>query len=123
MSDGCVFHEKLEQRVSDVEDEISELKTKQLLDNQKFTMILENLSKLPDAINNMEKTLIGMQEEIKRSGDKTESLEKKFDKLNAKVCEIDEDGKFDIRKWIRQNFIALVLAVTGVGAWISTLIK
>ena len=35
MGENCAFHEKLEGRVSDVEDDIANLKTKQLLDTQK----------------------------------------------------------------------------------------
>jgi predicted nucleic acid-binding Zn-ribbon protein len=132
---GCAFHEKLEQRVSDVEDEIVDLKTKQLLDTQKSDMLFENTMKaisdlsgaiksLKDTNKDIQETLRGMQNEIKDSNRKADDVKEQLEKLDAKVCQIDSEGQFNIRTFLQKNFpiiIGLVMGGTGIFAWINAL--
>lgn len=123
MENQCFHHDRMEKRLCEIEDDVSDLKIQTKLDSQKFTMLLENLAQLPEAITDMKNSLILMNNEIRSSGEKTESLEKKLDKLDAKVSSIDEDGKFSILKVIKQNFIAIVMFASGISLWAANFLK
>jgi len=124
MENVCVFHETFEKRLDKVEEHGTEIDNKinliekdTLLDRQKFSMLLDNLSKLPEAINEMNKTMRDMQDEIKSSGDKTTSLEKSMKKLTEKVDTIDEEGKFSIRGFIKEHFVGVIISVSCLVAY------
>ena len=136
MGENCAFHEKLEGRVSDVEDDIANLKTKQLLDTQKSNMLFENTMKaisdlsgaiksLKDTNKDIQETLRGMQNEIKDSNKKADGVKEQLEKLDAKVCQIDSEGQFNIRIFIQKNFpilVGLIMGGTGIYAWVNALI-
>lgn len=142
----CMAHEgfdirmkNVERCVESVDKRLTVIEKDTALDTQRLTLILDSMSeslpKLADAINSIEKTMLSMQTEIVKSGEKTETLEKnfgdktdilekKFDILDAKVTKIDYEGQFNIRVWIKENFIPIVCFVTGISgliAWVSTL--
>lgn len=129
---GCAYHEKLEQRVSEVESEVVDLKTKQLLDIQKSDMLFENtmkaISDLSGAINSLkqtnkdiQETLRGMQNEIKDSNKKADGVKQQLEKLDAKVCQIDQNDKISILEFIKKNFITIIIFSSGVVFWIKAL--
>lgn len=136
MAERCEKHGEFELRLGNVEKKtyeidiqvdvidtrVDELEKSTALDNQRFTLVLENLSGLPKAMNDIKEALVLMKGEIKSAGDQTARLEQKVDKLDKKVCAIDNDGKLNLREWIKQNFIPLAIAVSGIVAWASTLI-
>lgn len=129
MAERCERHGEFELRlgnaekkIDDVDIRVDKLETTTALDNQKFTLILENLSGLPSAMSDIRETLILMKNEIREAGDKTDRLEHKFDKLNDRVCQIDSEGKLNLREWIKSNFIPLAIAISGILAWASTLV-
>jgi len=132
MGENCAFHEKLEGRVSDVEDDIANLKTEQLLDIQKSDMLFENtmkaISDLSGAINSLkdtnkdiQETLRGMQNEIKDSNKKADGVKEQLEKLDAKVCRIEENDKFSILELIKKNLVAIIIFSSGIGFWLKTL--
>ena len=129
---NCSLHGEIELRLGSAEKDIENingrvdvLEKTTALDNQKFTMLLENLSKLPDAINDMKDTMLLMQNEIKETNRKTDDMKTQIQKLNDKVCAIDSEGQFNIRIFIQKNFpilVGLVMGGTGIYAWINALI-
>jgi len=127
---NCSLHGEIELRLGSAEKDIENidgrvdvLEKTTALDNQKFTMLLENLSKLPDAINDIKDTMLLMQNEIKETNRKTDDMKTQIQKLNDKVCAIDSESMFNLRIWLKQNFISIILAVTGVSAWVTYFIK
>ena len=136
MADKCEKHGEFEIRLGNVEKKIDEIDTQvdaidtrvdtlersTALDNQRFTLVLENLSKLPQAMDDIKDALVLMKGEIKSAGEQTTRLEQKVDKLDRKVCSIDDESKLNLREWIKQNFIPLAIAVSGIIAWASTLV-
>lgn len=132
--ENCALHEGFEKKigeivnhVEDVDKRVISLEKNTALDIQRLTLLLENLAKLPEAIDLMRDSLNSMQTEIKSSGEKTESLEKKLDDLNVKVCKIDENNTFSINGFIKEHFIGVIVGCVAISAfgtyWISNVIK
>lgn len=122
----CLFHELHEKKLDDFDKRINDLETKTALDTQRFTMILENLSELPGAIKCMERSMCSMQREIETSNKKTDSMKEQLEKINAKVNQIDNEGKYNIRQFASNNFTQIVIGVAIISAvvtaWIGKLI-
>lgn len=138
MDEKCISHDGFEIRLNNVEKDIKNvekhvgkidirvevLEKNTALDNQKFTMLLENLGKLPDAINDMKDAMILMQGEIKDTNRKTDDMKEQIQKLNDKVCAIDDEGQFNIRIFLQKNFpilVGLIMGGTGLYAWVNAL--
>jgi len=136
--ENCLHHEGFNKRLEDNEETIEridykvvELEKHTALDSQRFTMLLENVSSalgnLSVCIGNMEKTnrsiettLISMQHEIVKSREQTETLDEKVDglnnkvdtkinDLNAQVYKINSENVFNIRLWVREHFIGVLV--------------
>ena len=129
MDERCEKHGEFELRLGnaekeiyDIDNRVDKLETSTALDSQKFTLVLENLTGLPQAMIDIKETLILMQGEIRAAGEKTSRLETKFDTLNKRVCDIDENSKLNVVGWIKANFIPLAIAISGIIAWASTLV-
>lgn len=128
MGESCVKHGEIEVRVERAEKDIVDLQdeTKDIsgrvvklekhtaLDSQKFTQILESLSGLPDAIKDIHESLLIMNKEIKDSGNQIKELKEHVER-------IDDEGKFNIRLWVKRNFIPIATFATGTGMIISSL--
>ena len=104
----------LEYTTRDLDDRVTELDKNTAVSLASISKSLEILSKLPDSYNSMEKTMIAMQAEISNAGVKTDSLEKKVDSLSQSIKSIDEDGKVNIRKYLKDNWFKVVIAISAV---------
>jgi chromosome segregation ATPase len=126
----CLYHTDHENRIAKTEDSVSELYGKfNDVDkaNTRLEVILENLSKLPEAIASLtssmisiEKNMISMQGEIENNSDKFISLEKKLDGLKDKVGCIDDKDKISILELLKKNWFQII---TFVGLLYSLLKK
>lgn len=112
----------MDEYVDGVDRRVTKLEKNTALDAQRFTLILENLSRLPDAIDSIKDSLVTMQMEIKNANDKTDSLKEKIEKLNNKVCQIDEEGSFNIRQTIKDHFVLAIVFVAGFSIYASTVL-
>lgn len=130
----CLFREGFERRLSTSEEfiigvdrRVVMLEKNTALDSQRFSMILENLSKLPEAMIDIKNSLLLMQEEIKRSGDKTESLENKLDVLDKKVCTINDENNFNIRLFLKDHIVGVIIgtcSLVAIGSfWLSNFVQ
>ena len=121
MEHECKYHtdhesriKKLQDDYDDLDDRVTELDKDTAVNTQMILSSLKNLEKLPETMSNISKTMISMQGEISKSNERIGDLDTKFNSLSKKIDEVDEEGKFNIRKWIRDNWIALsVLIVAG----------
>lgn len=132
MENPCIYHEKLEQRLSYVESDVTGLKTQTALDSQKSDLLFKNtmtvISDLSAAIKSLESTnkdiqdtLRGLQDEIKDSNRKADEAKVQLEKLDAKVCQIDSEGQLNLRETFRKYFIPVLLFVSGFAALIKGL--
>lgn len=62
-----------------------------------------------------------MQNEIKDSNRKADDVKEQLEKLDAKVCQIDENDTFSVLEFIKKNLVAIIIFSSGIGFWLKTL--
>lgn len=114
----CKFHsdhsnriKKLEKDCDNLDDRVTELDKNTAVNTQVILSSLKNLERLPDTMIEISNTMISMQGEISKSNERIGELDNKFNLLKDQIDEVDEDGKFNIRKFLKDNWISLVVAV------------
>lgn len=122
MDNVCNFHsdhvtriKKVEKTCEELDDRLTDLDKTSAVTNQEVKDALKNLSKLPSVMEEINRTMLSMQKEISVSNQRIGDLDGKFNSLSNKINEIDEDGKFNIRKCIKDNWLGIVM---GAGALI-----
>lgn len=116
MMHECIYHTDHESRVKELEAGYKDLKNlfteldkNTAVSNEKILGALSNLEKLPETMIEISKTMVSMQGEITKSNEHMSSLDRRVTTLSKKLEEVDEDGKFNIRKWIKENWVALCI--------------
>ena len=114
----CKFHsdhnnriKKLEKDCDNLDDRVTELDKNTAVNTQVILSSLKNLERLPDTMIEISNTMISMQGEISKSNERIGELDNKFNLLKDQIDEVDEEGKFNIRKFLKDNWISLVVAV------------
>ena len=72
----------------------------------------------------MKDAMIFNAREIKDTNRKTDDMKEQIQKLNDKVCAIDDEGQFNIRIFLQKNFpilVGLIMGGTGLYAWVNAL--
>lgn len=64
--------------------------------------------------------MLSLKENVVKLEDKVDN---KFDSVNGRIREIDEEGKFNVRKWILGNLPAIIIALSFAGYMIANFIK
>ena len=77
------------------------------------------IKSLKDTNKDIQETLRGMQNEIKDSNKKADGVKEQLEKLDAKVCQIDENDKFSILEFIKKNLVAIIIFSSGIGFWLK----
>jgi hypothetical protein len=132
--------ERLEERFTRTEDKVAMLDKNVAVYSAIFERTLQVHEKLSLAIDRLsettaglEKILVGVLQDIKRNAEAQEKnelhinkiesvtdrkieeldskLHKKLESLDGKLNTVDEKGKFDILKFIKDNFTSIVLAI------------
>lgn len=113
----CKFHsdhsnriKKLEKDCDNLDDRVTELDKNTAVNTQVILSSLKNLERLPDTMIEISNTMISMQGEISKSNERIGELDNKFNLLKDQIDEVDEDGKFNIRKFLKDNWISIVVA-------------
>ena len=118
---------KVERDIEVLRDKIVEIDKTTSVTSQSILCTLKNLENLPSTMSEISDTMIRMQSEISKSNEKVGELDVKFNSLNNRMILVDEDGKFNFRKWIGKNAVAIAVGITalmGYGAWwISNLFR
>ncbi len=77
-----------------------------------LTSLCTNMSDLPNTIQNLDKTMALMQQNLENLNDKFDKLQEDNNKRDAaqskEIQELDEKSKLDIVKWIRDNWFKVV---------------
>jgi uncharacterized coiled-coil protein SlyX len=123
----------LEDKVNNMDKEISiftvyrgtiDQNTKSIRSLESSNVILERLSvvidKLSDAVAQIQITLVTMGNKLTENSDDIAGVKNDVGKLKESVEEVDEKGKFDFIKIIRDNAIPLMLG--GGAAYIFSVI-
>ena len=119
-----------EQRFKNIEDDVSEIKgnvfdltskvTKMDKDsavaNSTFATALENLGTLPDILSEIRFSNKIMRKDV-------DSTIKDIDSIKKQLNSVDDEGKVNIRVWIRDNWLSAVLAIGGIIAIIANFSK
>lgn len=132
--------EKLEERIDKTDERVSGLDKSVAVYSAIFEKNLQmqeklsaSIDKLSDTTVGLQGTLIGVQAELRKSSEEQEDnlekiksleettgrridlveseLRKKFGILQKDVEEVEERGKFDFLKFIKENLISLVLGI------------
>ncbi|WP_206459455.1 hypothetical protein [Anaerovorax sp. IOR16] len=121
----CPFHpdhenriKKLEKDVEDLDNQFTKLDKSTAVKQEKIFTILEALSKIPETMESMKNTMVEMQREIRDSSTKMDALERNVDSLKnqvtdtrEKIDKVDDEGKFNIRLWIKNKWFWLSLGL------------
>ena len=123
-----------EQRISASEDKIVEMDKTVAVSINGINTSLKSLSDLPslvsavsDVMTKMGTTMELMQVELRRNTEAVANLEKdtalKFSEMQKDIRRVDEEGKFNLRIWFRDNWLKLIIgggAITAVAKFLST---
>ena len=122
MENICNFHsdhvtriKKLEKDCEDLDDRVTDLDKSTAVNTQMIFSSLKNLEKLPETMIDISKTMVSIQNELSNSNERIGELDNKFNSLKKQINDVDEEGKFNIRKCIKDNWIGIVM---GAGALI-----
>lgn len=110
---------KLEAEVDNLGDMFTRLDKENAVTQQKIFSTLESLAKLPETMVSIKDAMVGMQTEITTSNVRmgnleanVNSLSAQVSKANERITEVDEDGKFNLRKFMQKHTFEIVLALT-----------
>lgn len=127
---NCPYHADHNQRIKKLETHYDELDDRVTALDKDFAVskteifgAIKSLDKLPDTMNEIGKTMRSMQEEIRKSNDRMEGMEAKLTTLDNKMTQIDEDGKFNIRLWLKRNWISILVILAILGYLWSDILK
>lgn len=133
----CPKHEEHERRIGTLETDLNGLgkRVTQLdkdfaVSKESITQSIQNLSRLPETLEKMNDSMISMQRSLDDNNRKTDGfgedvkeLRSEVRHLNDKVDAINEEGKFNVRKYLRDNWAALLIGVGGLIAAGSQFLK
>ena len=91
---------ELKGNVSELADKVNSIDKTVAVKNNEFEKAIASLSTLPDILTELQFS--------------NKSIRKDVDHMESQVDSIDSEGKFNIRVWLRDNFISAVLAIGGV---------
>lgn len=126
----CLYHTdhenrivKNERSITELDNRVTDLDKDHAVSKTEILGVLRNLEKLPETMAQISTTMVSMQGEIQSSNDRMGRLENKFNSLDTRISQVDEDGKFNIRKWIRDNWIGLSIGLAALIYFGSEFIK
>lgn len=119
----------LDDRVNEIDKIVAVQQEKWIAVTDKLTNAIMPLSNaildLSKSTNEMQRSMENMQIELKNNtkeiADVKSSLDNKIKDVKKDVCdyknkvdEIDEDGKINIRKWIKNNWFPFIIGVSAL---------
>ncbi len=111
--------ENHEDRISDSENKLVDMNVSFQVSFAKTSAALEKLSDLPVAIASMQNTNEEVRLSLTQLGNQVDNLEGGVKRLDDKVCGlsnkvevIDEEGKHNIRKYIRDNWPIILVGIS-----------
>lgn len=121
----CAKHEEHERRITELEEDIDNINDKvNKLDKDlavtttSILQTLEGLKRLPEVLDSIKDTMTGMQTTIVKTGQKTDDLATQVKSLSDTVKTMDDEGKFNIREFIKKHWVSIIL-VLGALVWFA----
>lgn len=136
--ENCPYHtdhntriNHLEKSVENLDNRITDCEKSSAVMTERIANALDNLSRLPEAIDRLKETNIKLENKIDNVNNKVNGLTKDFEGIKSEIKIIDNDGKINIRRGFRDWFvkhwveIVIVLALASYIAkdFISSLVK
>lgn len=110
------------EEIKDLKDDIANIKIDLNTNNILTKQSIDVTRKLSDTMDSVKDAMVNIgnklgetertNQELKKS---VQCLSGKFEKLETKVEESEDRGKFDYLLWFKQNFIALIMAGGVIG--------
>lgn len=110
------------EEIKDLKDDIANIKIDLNTNNILTKQSIDVTRKLSDTMDSVKDAMVNIgnklgetertNQELKKS---VQCLSGKFEKLETKVEESEDRGKFDYLLWFKQNFIALIMAAGVIG--------
>lgn len=111
-----------EERISKMERDITEVKTTQTFLKEMLERNTETNEKLVGTLNKVEQSMISINDNLqvqskeisairKELDETTNSFDKKIASVESKVESIDDDGKFNIRLFLKNYFPWIVVTI------------
>ena len=89
------------QDLNKLRDDFNALKEDYAITKTGIIDTMKKLEGMPEAINNLEKTLLVLSKNIESNDEKTDKIGKNVEYLQKKINENEEKGKFDILSYLR----------------------
>lgn len=125
---------QLRQDVNELQKDVSEIKGTQPLFKEMLQRNINTQENLARALNEIEKSMILIQNNLQTQQNEITAIKadmenntshfvEELDKFNSKLLKVDEEGKFNIRTFIKSYFPWIVIII-GIGvSYLSKFIK
>lgn len=123
MIEHCKYHIDHDNRIRHMENTIHELSERitaqerhDAVVSERMTTALDQLAKLPDAIHALNDSTIALAHRVDGMQHDINDIKTDLNSVRTKINTIDEESKFNIRKWFKDNWIALSVGLSGLAA-------
>lgn len=123
---ACPYHMDHENRIKnnesnvvDLDDRVTRLDKETSVALAKMTAAVEQLSKLPEIIDLMRKSLEQNNNETKILGNNVDKLTNKIDTMEKRVTDIDNKDKVSILVWLSKNWFTIVITAGMLILWLK----
>lgn len=121
--ENCPYHAdhdnriaRLEKNIDELDDRFIDCERNSAVTAERVANALENLSRLPEAIDSLKETNIKLENKIDNVDNKVNGLTKDFEGIKTEIRVIDDDGKINFRRgfknWFVKNWISVAIAIT-----------
>lgn len=120
--------------ISQLQQEVAEIKAIQPTLQRTLERNVEAHEKLVDTLHEIDKSMVSIRNRLEAQSKDIESIKIEMDRtqqnFNDKICSveqkinaIDEDGKFNIRAFLKNYFPWIVIGVGIIGLLVSNYVK
>lgn len=123
-----------EQRISKIEQDVAEVKTSQTFLKEMLERNTKTNEKLVATLSQVEQSMVSINDNLrvqskeistikKELDNTTNNFDKKISMVENKIDSIDEEGKFNIRLFLKNYFPWIVVTVGMVANFLSKLLS
>lgn len=121
MIENCKYHTDHDNRIRRLENETHELNERisaqerhDAVVSERMTTALDQLAKLPDAIHALNDSTIALARRVDGMQHDINEIKDDLNTVRTKINTIDDESKFNIRKWFKDNWISLAVGLSGL---------
>lgn len=116
---------EMKKSITTLQTDVAEIKTTQSFLKELLERNTKSNEKLADTLDNVEKSMISINDNLKLQSNEigglrkdldetTDNFEKKISSVENRVKNIDEEGKFNIREFLK-NYFPWIVVLIGIG--------